>query len=122
MQWTDLSTAPAVGTPLGAPPNSGALCLVVSTDRGDYPLILAQTGAGIRAWVNACPHQFLPLNYRSESILSADGTRLICSNHEAVFDAATGIGTGGFGIGCELIEVPVHIDPDGQARIGAGSD
>ena len=44
----------------------------------------------MRAYRNLCPHHWLPLTYRSPKILSADGTRLRCSNHGAQFSVEDG--------------------------------
>ena len=45
---------------------------------------------GPRAYVNACPHQYLPLDFHGPEVLSGDGMRLICSAHQACFGAADG--------------------------------
>ena len=39
----------------------------------------------VKAYVNACPHVWLPLTFRSPRLLSEDGERLTCSNHLAEF-------------------------------------
>ncbi|MFD2816250.1 Rieske (2Fe-2S) protein [Paracoccus aerius] len=95
MAWTDYSSAPAPGTrvcPLAQV--AGVLSLSVVTDKGSFPLLVTQAG-GLRAYVNACPHQYLPLDYRSDQLLSADGTMLMCSAHGARFDISTGAALGG---------------------------
>ena len=118
MIWTDLSSAPAPGTPVaGVSSLSGAQAVTVTTGAGDFPLLLVVTDAGIRGYVNACPHQFLPLDYRTPRLLSQDGTRLMCSAHGAMFDAETGEGVAGEGIGCRLSPVPLQIR-GGQIVIG----
>lgn len=76
---------------------------------GRFPVLVAAVDGAARVYVNACPHQFLPLDQRSSSLLSADGTRLMCSNHQAEFDLETGTGKAGFGLGCALSRVPVHL-------------
>ncbi len=80
-----------------------------SVSVGDFSVLLVRNGAELRAFVNACPHQYLPLDYRADDVLSADRGKLICSNHDAVFDADTGEGLGGFAQGCALDMVPVEI-------------
>lgn len=82
-----------------------------------FPVLLARSGGQIRAYVNACPHQFLPLDYRAKSVLSSDGRILRCSNHEAGFDLVTGEGIDGFGAGCALDPIPVREDESGQVVI-----
>lgn len=118
MSWTEYSSAPPPGTTVC--PRSlvrGATTLVLRTERGAFPLLLVETAAGLRGYVNACPHQYLPLDYRSQQVLSADGTMLLCSAHGAQFDAVSGAGIGGEGLGCALDSVPLH-EVDGQIFIG----
>ena len=85
---------------------------------GGFGLLVLRQARDVRAFVNACPHQYLPLDYRSGSILSADGARLICSNHEANFDAVTGEGLGGLVQGCNLDMVPVTLDRKDDILVG----
>lgn len=73
---------------------------------GEFPVLVVKDDNGTRAFVNACPHQFLPLDTRGD-VLGADGTRLICTNHDAVFDAQTGQGVSGFGLNCALSPIPL---------------
>lgn len=108
--WRDYRSAPAPGTPVCAAPDAGDVaCVRLSSAQGVFPMIVVGVADGVRAWVNACPHQYLPLDYRSASILSADGARLMCSAHGAQFDAATGCGVAGEGVGCALDPVPVAV-------------
>lgn len=119
MGWQDLSTAPDIGTALcHRDAVKGAVSYTVETEKGAFPLILVESDDGIRAYVNACPHQYLPLDYRSPRILSADGSKLICSGHGAMFDIETGEGLAGDGFGCALDRVPVTLDQSGMIRIG----
>lgn len=108
MPWTDYASAPLPGTPVcDAARVEDALCLTVTTDRGAFPMLLVRTGGELRAYVNACPHQFLPLDWRSARILSADGTMLMCSAHGARFAIATGACLGGADEG--LDPVPIRV-------------
>ncbi|MFC3630991.1 Rieske (2Fe-2S) protein [Paracoccus angustae] len=116
MAWTDYSSAPAPGTPVcEAAQVGGALSLTVTTGRGAFPLLVVRTGDGLRAYVNACPHQYLPLDYRGDQLLSADGTMLMCTAHGARFDILTG--TAVAGADCGLDSVPVRIE-NGMVVIG----
>jgi nitrite reductase/ring-hydroxylating ferredoxin subunit len=76
-------------------------------------VLLVRRGAEVRAWRNLCPHQWLPLTYRSDRILSADGTRLRCSNHGAEFSIDDGTAVDAT-LPCGLEPVPVHVDEDGR--------
>lgn len=96
--------------------DGAARCLTVVSTSGAFPLLLVRMGGFLRAYVNACPHQYLPLDYRSSSVLSADGARLLCSAHGAVFDPATGGCLSGDGAD-GLDPVPV-VESDGLIRIG----
>jgi len=98
----------------GAPPLGKVICAVSDIPRGsvlavllgEYPVLILMVGPHIKVFVNACPHQFLPLNQRSNNILSSDGQRLVCSNHLAEFGSSDGQGRTGFGIGSCLATVP----------------
>ena len=91
------------------------MTLTVTTDKGDFPLLLVRAGERVHAYVNACPHQFLPLDYRGPQILSADGGKLMCTGHGAMFDAATGEPLAG--ADCALDRVPLRLVA-GQLLIG----
>lgn len=107
--WTTFKRAPPVGTVICA--NSEIVKNAThSVDLKGFPVILARHDDRLVAYVNACPHQFLPLDYRSANVISANGAMLRCSNHAAGFDLATGEGVEGHGEGCSLTPVPVHED------------
>ena len=109
----------------GAPTEGSVICLLESVKEGeatcvevdDFPLIILRRGDKISAFVNACPHQYLPLNHKSDRLLSVDGARIMCSNHSAGFDAETGEGVAGLGLGACLDPVPVRTSC-GQIVIG----
>ncbi|ASJ74083.1 hypothetical protein IMCC3135_20025 [Granulosicoccus antarcticus IMCC3135] len=91
-------------------PDGGSLCIV----HDGFPIVLARKGRSVKAYVNACPHQYLPLNHRGEKLLSADGSILRCSNHGAGFSVINGEGVEGLGIGACLDAVPIIISADNQ--------
>ncbi|MEN8740249.1 MAG: Rieske 2Fe-2S domain-containing protein [Phaeobacter gallaeciensis] len=117
--WTSYSGAPSEGTLVcaaDAVPDSGTHCLELD----GFPLLLVSVGGVMRAYVNACPHQYLPLNHKGDKLISADKTILRCTNHSAGFSVETGEGVEGLGLDACLDVVPVHI-ANGQVVIGAGS-
>lgn len=120
MNWTDLSSAPAKGTFVANATDvpEGATTLEVLSDAGEFPMILAHQGGQFYAYVNACPHQFLPLDYRSPQILITAGDKLMCTSHGAMYDLKIGVGTAGHGLGCSLGSVPLEITKDGRILIG----
>ncbi len=117
LTWQDFPDAPASGHQICAVadiPRDGVLSLSLE----GYPVLVVIDGATPKVFVNACPHQFLPLDQRSNSILSADGRRLMCSNHQAEFDIADGTGARGFGLGACLAVVPTHLQGE-YLHVGA---
>lgn len=119
MSWKNLSTAPEIGTVLCARSDViGAFTISVETENGKFPLILIETSVGLRAYLNACPHQHLPLDSRGPNILSSDGEELMCSNHGAHFNAQTGLCLSGDALGFSLEPVPVTLDENGLVMIG----
>ncbi|WP_136246875.1 Rieske (2Fe-2S) protein [Halomonas borealis] len=111
--WQQYRSAPALGTRVveaDALPDHGHLSLSVDSERGRFPLLVVRlTGAAPLGYVNACPHQFLPLDQRGDRLLSEDGEQLRCSNHDATFATRSGEGIGGLGVGCSLEPVPVSL-------------
>jgi len=106
--WKSYPGAPTEGTPICALEDARdgeATCVEVD----GFPLILLRRGETVSAFVNACPHQYLPLNHKSDRLLSADGAVIRCSNHSAGFDVATGEGVEGLGLGACLDSAPVAI-------------
>ncbi len=114
--WQQYRSAPPLDTrvtPAGALPDRGHLSLTVESERGRFPLLVVRLADGtLIAYVNACPHQYLPLDQRGERLLSEDGERLRCTNHDAAFATRTGEGIGGHGLGCALDPVPVRLEDD----------
>ena len=114
--WKSYPGAPTEGVvicPLEEAADREATCLEVD----GFPLVILRQGDTVTAFVNACPHQYLPLNHKSDRLLSADGAKIRCSNHSAGFDAATGEGVEGLGLGACLDPVPVSVSR-GQIVLG----
>lgn len=87
MSWQDLSTAPAPGTVVC---DLAEVEGIKALDLAGFPLLVIRDADGLRGFVNLCPHQYLPLDYHGDRLLSADGARLICTSHQAQFDVLTG--------------------------------
>lgn len=118
--WRKYRGAPFEGDvvcALDAVPEPGTLCISV----GRFPVLVARSGDLVRAYVNACPHQFLPLDHKGDRIISADGTVLRCTSHGAGFRLDDGEGVEGLGIGCALDPIPVTLDAVGNIVIGRGA-
>ncbi len=119
--WRKYKSAPPPGTAVlestSLTPGESR-CLVLESDNGRFPLILARHADGrVHAYVNACPHQYLPLDGRGSNILSRDGELLICTHHQACFRLDSGEGISGPAQGEALDPVPVQ-EVDGWWVIG----
>jgi len=118
--WKGYRSAPSNGALVCSAdsiPDAGFKSVVVMSAAGTFPILVFKTGNAVHAFVNACPHQYLPLDHRSDSILSADGAVIRCTNHGAGFCVSTGHGVEGLGIDQKLDAVPVGIDELGRVVI-----
>ncbi|WP_421907532.1 Rieske (2Fe-2S) protein [Mameliella sp.] len=107
--WKNYRGAPREGTricALSEVPDGNTLCLVLD----GFPVLVVRRGDEVRAYVNACPHQYLPLDHKGDRLISADRTILRCTNHAAGFSVTTGEGVEGLGIGKCLDMIPVVVD------------
>ncbi len=86
-------------------------------DGREVAVLVVRRGAELRAYLDLCPHQYLPLTWRGRKVLSADGERLRCTNHGAEFAVEDGRGLSGPGSACGLTSVPLRVDPDGTVRV-----
>ncbi|MEW7009050.1 Rieske (2Fe-2S) protein [Lentilitoribacter sp. EG35] len=106
--WKNYPNAPASGTDIcnfSDVENQNTLTI----DLDGFPLLIVRKNERLHVFVNACPHQYLPLDYKGDKLLSSDGTMLRCTNHSASFDIETGEGVEGLGVGCNLDIVPVRV-------------
>jgi nitrite reductase/ring-hydroxylating ferredoxin subunit len=125
VDWRSLPNAPAAGTPLCTPqelPFGETVEFVFAADTALplFRLIVHSHDGGINAYVNQCPHHWLPMNRSDGKFLKWSEHQLMCSHHSAVFDLAlSGICIMGPCQGSNLIAVPVVIVND-QVVITAG--
>ncbi|MGL4959699.1 MAG: Rieske (2Fe-2S) protein [Inquilinus sp.] len=118
--WRRHPHAPAPATVLGRIDeieDPGVRVLAFGAGRRVFSMLLVRRGASVRAFLDACPHAFLPLTWRGSSVLSADGQRLVCSNHFAEFDAGDGSPVSG-PADCGLDAIPVRVEADGTIVMG----
>ena len=120
-KWRTKANAPVAGTPLGPLSDiedNTASEFTFGEERA-FSMLVVRRGNDVRAYLNLCPHQFLPLTFRSDGVVSVDGARIVCSNHQAEFATDDGHALSGpITPGCALTPVPVHVDGDGIIRIG----
>lgn len=118
--WRRHPQAPAPGTVLGKMAeidDPGVRVLSFGIGRRVFSMLLVRRGRTVRAFLDACPHVWLPLSWRSPNLLSADGARIVCSNHFAEFDADDGGPLSG-PADCALDTIPVHVEAGGAIVMG----
>jgi nitrite reductase/ring-hydroxylating ferredoxin subunit len=118
--WQSYSSAPPAGTPVCSSADIAegvVLSISVASEKGDLPVLVTRLERRLHAFVNACPHQYLPLDYQGSNLLSADGTMLMCASHGARFTIEDGVCVDGPAMGCALDRIPV-VEADGTVRIG----
>lgn len=76
-------------------------------------IFLVRTDGRVRAYLDSCPHLFVPLEMDEDKFLDLTGSEIICSVHGARFDPLTGDCLWGPCRGRRLTPVAVTIN-DGQ--------
>lgn len=123
--WQQYRSAPALGTRLVRLDDiavGSTHSLTLEGENGSFPLLLVRLHDALFGYVNACPHQYLPLDQRGPRILSQDGEALRCSNHDAAFSTRTGEGISGLGTGCALDRVPISVDAQNWIIVGSAGE
>ena len=72
-------------------PDGGTWSHLYGAARDIFPVVVARKGAELIAYVNVCPHQFLPLDGYMGEFLTDDGEYLYCMQHGAVFRLNDGV-------------------------------
>ena len=125
VDWRTLPNAPAAGTAVCTPQQLAdgvTVEFVFAADKAlqSFRLIAHRHHDGISAYVNQCPHHWLPMNRADGPFVKWSEHQLMCAHHSAVFDLArAGICLMGPCQGSNLIAVPVAIVND-QVVIAAG--
>lgn len=78
--------------------------------RDELSLIVVRRGLRAYAYLNRCPHAFVPLEWQADRFMSLDGTRLQCSTHGALFEIDTGFCSWGPCQGRSLSSLPIRIE------------
>ena len=104
---------PAGGLPGRGRPRRSA----IGSAQREVCVIVVRRGAELPAYLDECPHMFLPLTQRGRRVLSADGERLRCTNHGAEFAVADGRALSGPVDGCGLTPVAIEVGADGTVLV-----
>jgi nitrite reductase/ring-hydroxylating ferredoxin subunit len=114
---------------LGGPPPGEFLCYLDDLAGGAAVLLCFGAGAtkheifvqghdgGAVAYVNACPHFNISLNWRAPDFLNSAGDRFLCVNHYAQFRIRDGYCDEGVCEGHWLTPVAIRIE-DGRVVAG----
>lgn len=82
--------------------------------RGRDALFIVKRGATLNAYRNRCPHQGASLPWKKNAYLNADGSRIMCGAHGALFDIDTGQCVQGPALGQALEPIEVQLTTDGN--------
>jgi nitrite reductase/ring-hydroxylating ferredoxin subunit len=90
-------------------------CREFSIGDGDWPFrgFVVRRGNDVYAYQNFCMHVGHPLNWKPDSFLTKDGSRIICSSHGALYEIESGICVAGPCPGKRLRAVEADVR-DGQ--------
>lgn len=68
-------------------------CREFEIGTGDWPFrgFVVRRGIKVYAYQNYCMHAGHPLNYKPDSFLTKDGSRIICASHGAIYEIESGI-------------------------------
>ena len=90
--------------------NPGSRGFIMLRDGEEEEIFVVRDGDEAFAYVNVCPHRFLPLNWKPDIFLNFQKTRILCVVHAATFDLRDGACLGGPCPGQGLEAVPLRID------------
>ena len=68
----------------------GTKNVVLGEGEDELDIIIVQCAGTRHAYINCCPHQFIPLETFPNHFLTADKKQMVCSGHGARFALTTG--------------------------------
>lgn len=96
--------------------NPGSRGFIMLRDGEEEEIFVVRDGDDAFAYVNICPHRFLPLNWKPDVFLNFQKTRILCVVHAATFDLRDGSCMGGPCPGQGLEPIPLNVE-DGVIRL-----
>jgi len=69
----------------------GTQNVVLGEGDDELDMVIVKTQDTVHAYINRCPHEFIPLEIFPNHFLTSDKRNLVCSGHGALFELATGI-------------------------------
>ena len=69
---------------------TGAKSVVLGEGADTLDVLVVEKNGARHAYINSCPHQFLPLETFPDHVFTQDKVHLVCSGHGALFEPGTG--------------------------------
>ena len=110
--WREHQAAPDSGTALcqlADLPDGEGREVVFGQAPGELRIVVVRRGAQAWAYLNCCPHNYIPLNDQPDRFTTFDHEWVICSAHGAVFRYEDGFCEDGPCRGRSLESVPVAV-------------
>jgi len=73
----------------------GTANVVLGSGEDELDIVIVKAAGRVRAYINCCPHQFIPLETFPNHFLTEDKRHLVCSGHGALLEVGTGFCTHG---------------------------
>ena len=70
---------------------TGAKGVVLGEGEDTLDVVIVEKNGARHAYINACPHQFVPLETFPDHFFTEDRRHLFCSGHGALFVPETGV-------------------------------
>lgn len=86
---------------------------------GMYDGFVMRRGGRVHAYLNTCPHQGNPLNWKPDAFLTRNRELIMCSVHGAIFGIEDGRCVGGPCAGQSLRALPAEV-VGGRVVVDAG--
>lgn len=77
-------------------------------------IFVVRSGEKVYGYVNSCPHAGTPLDWQPDRFLNAEGSRLMCHTHGALFRIEDGYCETGPCAGDSLTPVKIAVVDDGR--------
>ena len=72
-------------------------------------IFIVRVGNEVFGYINLCPHQGTPLDWKPDAFLTFEGDAIMCATHGALFNIKDGICTWGPCQGMRLAPVSVYV-------------
>ena len=86
----------------------GTQNVVLGEPPDDLDIVIVQTAGTRHAYINSCPHEFIPLETFPNHFLTEDKKHLLCSGHGAQFNLANGECVSGPCLGKSLARLAIE--------------